>query len=358
MSENDLKFVPIPIAKLQPDLPLKTDIFLRVGGKFIKYKNQGDALSSEKYNFFIAKNLKEIFIELGQVDEFMNWLADLRQQSIDAQVSEVGEEYRSVVECTEDIREKVYETFAELELDSGLVDVLQDEVKKFIKEVQKTSIPTEVMARLAKHSDSLHDHAVNTANFAVFVAMLLGHGNHKTLEQVYMGALFHDYGKAKIPPDVLEDTSGRTYIQAIQDHPQKGAKMLAKIEALDKQVIKIVLQHHEQFNGAGYPKGLKGDEIHGLTKIVTIANVFDNTLVENKNKAKKEKYRTAIKVIEYDKGKIFDPAMMERVVEGLKLAYGDYYKPPSKTEDLSSIKIDTEEDIIAEDIDFSEIDDD
>ena len=51
--------------------------------------------------------------------------------------------------------------------------------------------------------------------------------------------------------------------------------------------------------------------------------------MENINKSKKERYRAAIKFLEYDKGKQFDPDLIEKVMTPLKLAYGDYYISPS-----------------------------
>ena len=326
------EFVPVPVSKIEPDKTLESDIYLRIDNKFIKYKPAGEEISGEKINFLLEKEVLSVFVAIAQLETFMNWLKQSREEVVNEMVEEVGEEYREVVEKREDLKEKVYETFANLEMDSGIVEVLQNQVNEFVAFVSEEKIPKQVLANLMKHNESIADHSVNTANLSVFLAMVLGHGNHKTLEDIYMGALFHDYGKAKIPQEVLENKANVRYNQAIQDHPNKGCKIIKNIENISPAVIKIVQQHHEQYNGNGFPKGLKNDEIFGLAKIVSIANIFDNTVVENKHKAKKEKYRQAIKVIEYDKGKQFDPDIVEKVIESLKLGYGEYYKPPSNVE--------------------------
>lgn len=349
MSEqlDEAQFAPVPISKIQSDSPLPADVYLKIAGKFIKFKNASDEINGEKYNYFISKNVKELFIQLGQVQQFMDWLRSENEKSVNEMVAEVGEENRDIVEKREALKEKVFETFAELELDSATVLILASQVKEFIEEVQRKQLPQAVLARLSKHNSSIADHSVNVANYSTFIAMVLGQGNTTILERVYMGALFHDYGKAKIPAEVLENSHNQKYNQAIQDHPIKGAKMIKELSKVHEHVITIIEQHHEQFNGKGFPLGISGDEIHGLSKIVQIANVFDNAVLENKGKPKKERYKTAIKVLEYDKGKQFDPEIVEKVTEALKLAYGEVYKASSKTENIDTSTV---EDFSIEDL--------
>jgi putative nucleotidyltransferase with HDIG domain len=261
----------------------------------------------------------------------MTWLSAKRQEVVDELVEEVGEEHRALVEKREDIREKVYDTFTDMEMDSGVAEILKSQVKDFLEDVKEIDLSKAVLAKMLKHNSSIADHALNTANVATYIAMVLGHGNYQVLEDIYMGAIFHDYAKMKIPSEVLENKTNTKYNQAIQDHPRKGAVAIKKLENIREAVVKIVEQHHEQFNGNGFPAGLKEDEIFGPAMIVSMANIFDNTVMENKNKSKKEKYRTAIKVLEYDKGKQFDPDMVEKALTALKLAYGEYYIPPANS---------------------------
>jgi HD-GYP domain-containing protein (c-di-GMP phosphodiesterase class II) len=163
--------------------------------------------------------------------------------------------------------------------------------------------------------------------------MTVGHSHQHVLENLYLGALFHDYGKAKIPAQILENPKSVSYAQAISDHPAKGYEMLKNSKEIPKQALTIVLEHHEQFAGAGFPKGLTGDQIYGLSKIVTIANVFDNICMEHR-RTPKQMYKAAIKVLEYDKGKQFDPEIMPRILDALKLAFGNFERnrqPKSNT---------------------------
>ncbi len=319
-------YSPVPIAQVKPDHPLCVDIYLQIGEKFLKFKHQGDEIPGDKYNELIARNLKHIFIDTGHISEFATWMKKAKAKSIDQMVDKVGEKNRDLAEAREAMSEAVYEVYAEEELSTETVELLQKQAEELIAKVSKNKPTAQILAMLTKQNSSVADHSVNVANISVFLAMVMGNNHHAVLENIYMGALFHDYGKAKIPPDVLNNTSGNKYSQAIQDHPIKGAASLKKLKGINKPVLDIVIQHHEQANGKGFPLSLKGDEIYGLAKIVSIANVFDNTCLENSKKDESEMYKSAIKVIEYDNGRRFDPALLPRVVDALKLVYGNFYR--------------------------------
>lgn len=316
-------YVAVPLAKIVPDSKLVTDIYLKINDKYIKYKEREDELPVEKYDLFISKNVKEIFLHKDDFPFFMDWLTEAKQQIVDEITEKVGEENRDLVEKREEIKEIVFETFADKELSSENVQVLQDQSKQFIEMVKERKAPQAVLAKLTSHSPSIADHSVNVANIAVYLGMVLGHGHSFTLECLYLAGIFHDYGKAKIPANILEDKSHILYDQKMREHPTLGVKLLKKLKNVPEQVLIMVEQHHEQYNGKGYPKGLKGDQIFELAKIVSLANFFDNSVMHNRHKPS-DMYRLACKAVEYDRGVNFDPLMLERVVDGLKLAFGGY----------------------------------
>lgn len=320
------EFVPVPVAQLIADVNLPASMFLKIDQKLIKYRAAGDSIDGEKINYFLEKSLSHFYIELSQLQAFIKWMKESKQERIDAKVEEVGEEFRATVEKSENIREKVFDTFSDMEINSKVVTILKDQVRDFVEHIQEEKIPAAVIAKMLTVGDSFVEHATNVANVSLFISMVLGHGNYEVLEAVYLGALFHDYGKIKVPKEILENKKNLKYQQAIQDHPQKGVAAIKKIEGINKDVLKIILQHHEQHSGNGYPNGLNQTEIFGLAKIVQVANIFDNSFSENKKGSEKDRYRAALKVLEYDRGKQFDPQLIEKILEAMSLAYGSYIK--------------------------------
>jgi putative nucleotidyltransferase with HDIG domain len=315
------EFVPVPLSKIYPEEPLCADLYLLINNKYIKYKNAEDFISTQKYDLFLSKNVTTIYIASEDEATFNEWTYLTKEKAINEVVENVGEEHRQEAIERQETVEQVFQTFAADELNKENVAILQQQAESFVEKASQGKIPTAVIGKLTKKSKSIADHSVNVANISVYLALALGHAHQYILENVYMGALFHDYGKAKIPSKILEDPNNTSYAKAINDHPIKGALQVSKIDGLPKQVTTIIAEHHEQHNGKGYPHGKPGSEIYELSKIVALANVFDNICSDHAQKGDKQMYKQAIKFLEYDQGKKFDPEFLKPAIEALYLAY-------------------------------------
>jgi HD-GYP domain-containing protein (c-di-GMP phosphodiesterase class II) len=98
----------------------------------------------------------------------------------------------------------------------------------------------------------------------------------KGLKRLELGALFHDIGKIGIPDEILRKPERLTDLERkiVQQHPDLGARILAPIERLS-DVSEIVRACHERWDGAGYPQGLKGEEIPIEARIIFVCDAFD-----------------------------------------------------------------------------------
>jgi len=320
MTKENIKFAPVPISKISCGIVLPADIYLFISGKYIKFKERGDQISVEKYHFFLAKNLKQVYIAFSELTLFMEWVKRIRLMSIDESVAEIGEKHRYIAEQREDIKEKLYETLADKEISSESVAQLRSSVGAFISDIQQLEAPKQILLALIKHNSSIAEHSANVANIAIFMALVLGVGRKSQLEHIYTGSLLHDYGKAKIPENILANQNDAKYLREMQQHPVKGAEMLKKAENIPAQVIRIVKEHHEQFNGQGYPDGLNGKQVYELSKIVAMANVYDEELQKYKNSGSNAYVKVA-KFISLDHGKRFSSAQAKAVAEAILFYY-------------------------------------
>jgi putative nucleotidyltransferase with HDIG domain len=98
----------------------------------------------------------------------------------------------------------------------------------------------------------------------------------REIDSLRRGGLLHDIGKLGIPTSILDKPAALTEQEfaLIKRHPSSGAEILRPIPTMEK-VIPIVAQHHERYDGSGYPLGLKGDEISLHARIVALADVVD-----------------------------------------------------------------------------------
>ncbi len=96
------------------------------------------------------------------------------------------------------------------------------------------------------------------------------------VEDVHLGALIHDLGKIGIPDSILNKPgklSSEEFL-IIRNHPNIARSILSSVN-LPQATFEAVFQHHERYDGSGYPQGLKGEEISFAGRIVAIADVFD-----------------------------------------------------------------------------------
>ena len=133
------------------------------------------------------------------------------------------------------------------------------------------------------------------------------------------GAYLHDLGKINISKETLISNIRLTQEQweELKKHPQDSADIVSQIEGFEK-IVPIVLQHHEKYDGSGYPNGLKGTEINYLARILTVADSFD-AMTNQRPYQKTKTFEEAFEEIERCKSTHFDPTIADKFMEGLKL---------------------------------------
>lgn len=132
------------------------------------------------------------------------------------------------------------------------------------------------LTKLKKNDKDTHTHSVNVAIIAIAYAQYLGLPQDK-LPLVGLAGLFHDYGKIFIPQVVLNaprklTPAERTVMQA---HVELGHAHLAREQDANHEILQGVLQHHEKYNGTGYPNRLKGNTISIYGLILSLSDHYD-----------------------------------------------------------------------------------
>jgi len=121
-----------------------------------------------------------------------------------------------------------------------------------------------------------YSHCVNVAVISIILGISLNLSKKK-LTYLCIGALIHDIGKSFIPKEVLQKPGRLTpeEFEIIKCHSRYGYDFIKNFFDLSSHIKLIVLQHHERFDGLGYPNSLSGDKISYLARIVSIADVYD-----------------------------------------------------------------------------------
>lgn len=131
------------------------------------------------------------------------------------------------------------------------------------------------------------------------------------LRELRIGAVLHDLGKIGVLSNVLNKVQRLTDLEydIIKRHPIAGAKIVKPL-GLPEAVSKVILQHHEWYNGKGYPYGLKGEEIHLHARIVSVADCFDAMTSKRKYRNNIDYHHAAQEI--YDNRNLqFDPKISQ-----------------------------------------------
>jgi putative two-component system response regulator len=214
-----------------------------------------------------------------------------------------------------------------------LVDERTREVRALNEEIidtQKEIIFTlsEVMEN---RSEETARHVQRVSNCMYLLALKKGL-NFEEAELLKAASPMHDIGKIGIPDEILNKRGRLTEDECdtIKSHTTIGYNILKRSNRnIMKTAAIIAHQHHEQWDGNGYPQGLKGEEIHIYGRIAAIADALDAMT----NKRVYQKAKTKVQIIEElkkEKGKQFDPELTELVLENIDKFYKILEAHPDK----------------------------
>ena len=129
--------------------------------------------------------------------------------------------------------------------------------------------------------DYLFAHSVNVCVLSVMTGITMGY-DRSDLELLGIGALLHDLGKIKMPDEILNKPSSlnEKEWETIKMHTIFGYEIITEAGTLDETIAVIALQHHENYDGTGYPLGLPNEQITEFAQIVAIADKFDAITAE------------------------------------------------------------------------------
>lgn len=177
-------------------------------------------------------------------------------------------------------------------------------------------IQTRSLEDIINYSDLYYKHEYNDAH-SINVAILSGligrkiELNQFLLKDLIKSALLHDLGKTAIPNEIW-DKPGKLSIEEfelVKKAPIAGFHMLEQNKFINAAVKTGLLQHHERYDGSGYPQGLKGEEISLFGRVIAIADVFD-ALISDRPFRKANTPVNAIRYLLEDRGQ-FDMNLVE-----------------------------------------------
>ena len=168
---------------------------------------------------------------------------------------------------------------------------------------------------LKRQNDYLYQHCVNVAVYSIHVGQKLGFDDKRLLNLV-IAALIHDLGMEFIDDNILykSEQLDDQEIAQIHEHTTKGFTHLVRHCAFDGITTVASVQHHERFDGEGYPKGLQGNSIHEFSRIIALTDFFDAWTSDRPHR-RMHSFDYALDFIRENRERMFDPVIVKPFIE-------------------------------------------
>ena len=164
--------------------------------------------------------------------------------------------------------------------------------RQLIRNIEENGVAKWIETVRAHHSQT-YQHSLLVTGIIVAFAQKLRMTPADQL-RLSFAAMVHDIGKARVPVSILEKPAGLNEAEAriMRHHPEYGFEALGTVMGIDREILDMVIHHHEYLDGTGYPHGLRGQQSSDLVRIVTISDIF-GALVERRSYKKAMSCRAA-----------------------------------------------------------------
>lgn len=325
----DSRYFSINIELVPTQRPLVFDIYINSSKSshehYIRIFPKNEVLS--KKDIFVAKSkYAHLYVPEAQRVDFM------REMVQGSAVTEV-EKGKVIKDAAISYLETLFSPKKEFstEILSTAIQGCKDSVSSMVDVIENYSLDDlqGLIGQLSFHDFYTYDHSINVAMYCISVFKALNPNSpREELVHAGLGGMLHDLGKLKIATSIINWPEKLTDEQfaEIKKHPEFGKELirtkdLCQVGQINFDIIaRVIHEHHENFNGTGYPRGIKGEEIHPLARITAIADFFD-AVTTKRSYHEVVTVEEALSIMRNAKGKKIDPIifdLFEKHVHGIK----------------------------------------
>lgn len=326
-------YMPIQSLDIEAESKITFDLFvnLPLNNKYILYRKAGGRLEANRLEILTQRNVSNFFIHKKDYAAFVKYVANRMKSLVNC--ADTSENRKLMVSAAKAILSSTLGQ-ADPAMTNALMGNLNDITAMIIESVLETSgiykkKTFQKLAALAAKGTDFQKHPVNVSSLAVLITFGIGYNNDRIVSDLAMAALLHDVGLSRIQPRLIMLAHDCANLQLadrkeIHQHPQHSIDILRERGLkLSHMAETIILQHHEEFNGSGYPKGIRGYHLNELAQVVRVADDLDRIINEPVPTSRPGDVAgdlpllLKVRVSEYlrvlGEGKVIEPALLQRI---------------------------------------------
>ena len=312
----------IPFDLITVDQPITYPVYVNSSSresveKFVKIVSEGEVLNS-----LLVEGFKKYLRVYVSENDRKKYLKSLVYSTLAPDIEKVGVIKNCAIKYLDDIFSpgKEFNT----EILSSALEGCHESMKSMVTVIRDYDINKlkDLIADLSFHDFYTYDHSINVSMYTVLIYKTLKpNAKEEDLISAGLGGLLHDLGKTKIPTDILNNTGKLSDedFAVIKTHPEVGAELFIasspELPGAVKEAIKcVILEHHENWDGTGYPNKMHGKDHHIFSRVCAIADFFD-AITTKRSYSDVLPIEDALAVMEKTVGKKLDPKIFSFFVE-------------------------------------------
>lgn len=269
-------YIPVELNAIVVDTIVGCDLYLKncVNNevRYVLYCGGTKVISSDKIDDLRRHQIKSLFIRKEDQKVYLKYVESSLKQVINNEKMDIKEKAIIVYGVAKNIMTDVFEDPRSGEH----MERSKTWVSNTIDLVMKNKASYSSMISMISYDYYTYTHSVNVSVLGLLFAKYLGFDGSE-MQSLGTGLLLHDVGKTQVDSAIINKTDrlNDEEIVQIKMHVELGSDILKQTGGIENASFFPIMQHHEKFNGGGYPYRLKGDEIHRYGRIACIIDVYD-----------------------------------------------------------------------------------
>lgn len=276
LEQPNMESVPVVDLEANVQMDFEVSIFLPMNNRYVKLNRKGSALKETQLKKMDENAVSQVFLDERDVDKFLAYTTK-RLKSLSTGAKSNFEEQRRLQSSVRNLFQDLLTSKPTLNFEEGrdFVSHSQKIIADYVGSSKAFDLQRELSKTICSTNADFYNRSSKVSTLAALFSMATMKGSP---ESVAIAGLFLDLGKAVLPPELVakpEEAMTPDEFSKYKTHPQESIRLLQDRKMiLANEILDGIVQHHERYDGKGYPKGMPAHRININAQLLYIADHF------------------------------------------------------------------------------------